>query len=76
MFEGGSGADAERLIAAWLPGYARSGPLHGHIAWHSALAALERGDTTRADVQHVDDALPAPLRHLRPDQPRQADGGE
>jgi tetratricopeptide (TPR) repeat protein len=48
MFEDGSGADAERLISGWLPGYARSGPLHGHIAWHSALAALERGDTAQA----------------------------
>ncbi len=48
MFEGGSGADAERLIGGWLPGYDRSGPLHGHIAWHSALVALERGDTAQA----------------------------
>ena len=48
MFEDGSGEDAERLVAGWLPEYDRSGTLHGHIAWHASLAALERGDTARA----------------------------
>ncbi len=48
MYESGSGEDAETLIAAWLPGYDRSGILHGHIAWHAALGALERGDAGRA----------------------------
>lgn len=48
MFEDGAGPDAERLIAGWLPEYDRAGTLHGHIAWHGALAALERGDTAAA----------------------------
>lgn len=48
MFEDGSGDDADRLITGWLPGYDRSGTLHGHIAWHASLAALERGDTAKA----------------------------
>ena len=48
MYEGGAGAEADKLIAGWLPGYDRSGILHGHIAWHAALAALEHGDTERA----------------------------
>jgi hypothetical protein len=48
MYEGGAGEDAERLIADWLPRYDRAGILHGHIAWHSALGALERGDSERA----------------------------
>jgi hypothetical protein len=48
MYEGGAHDEAERLIADWLPGYDRSGILHGHIAWHSALGALERGDPERA----------------------------
>ncbi|MFD1108238.1 tetratricopeptide repeat protein [Pseudoroseomonas ludipueritiae] len=48
MFEGGAGEEAERLIGGWLPGYDRTGTLHGHIAWHAALAALERGDAERA----------------------------
>ena len=29
-----------------------------------------------ADVEHIDDAAPAALLHLRPRQPRQPDGGE
>jgi hypothetical protein len=48
MYEGGAGEDAEKLIAGWLPTYDRAGPLHGHIAWHAALAALERGDAASA----------------------------
>lgn len=48
MFEGGAGKEAERLIAGWLPGYDRSGTLHGHIAWHAALVFLERGDAAGA----------------------------
>ncbi|MFC0804575.1 MULTISPECIES: tetratricopeptide repeat protein [Sinorhizobium] len=48
MYEGGAGEDAERLVANWLPRYDRAGILHGHIAWHSALGALERGDPERA----------------------------
>ncbi|RAI57386.1 tetratricopeptide repeat protein [Roseicella frigidaeris] len=48
LYEAGAGEEAERLIEGWLPGYDRSGPLHGHIAWHAALGALERGDAARA----------------------------
>ena len=48
MYEGGAGEDADRLIAGWLPGYDRTGILHGHIAWHRALVALERGDVEQA----------------------------
>lgn len=48
LYEAGAGEEAERLIADWLPGYGRSGPLHGHIAWHAALGAPERSDTARA----------------------------
>jgi hypothetical protein len=48
MFEDGSGDDAEQLITQWLPTYDRSGLLHGHISWHQALVALERGDVARA----------------------------
>lgn len=48
MYEGGAGDDADALIKAWLPNYDRSGILHGHIAWHAALVALERGDPAGA----------------------------
>jgi len=59
MFEGGAGAEAERLIAQWLPSYDRSGILHGHIAWHEALSALERGDAIRALAVYEDHVQPA-----------------
>ncbi len=48
MFEGGAGEDAEALITGWLPSYDRAGVLHGHLAWHAALVALERGDAATA----------------------------
>jgi len=48
MFEDGSVADADSLVTRWLPTYDRSGILHGHIAWHQALGALEHGDASRA----------------------------
>jgi len=48
MFEDGSGDDADRLIADWLPSYDRVGLMHGHIVWHQALVALEQGDAGRA----------------------------
>jgi hypothetical protein len=53
MFEDGAGREAEALIVGWLPGYHRSGTLHGHLAWHAALAALERGDTAGALALHA-----------------------
>ena len=59
MFEGGAGEDAEALIAGWLPGYARTGPLHGHIAWHAALAALERGDADQALATYAEHVQPS-----------------
>ncbi|MDT3722273.1 tetratricopeptide repeat protein [Pseudomonas oryzihabitans] len=44
LHESGASEEAARLIADWLPEYPRHGTLHGHIAWHGALVALERGD--------------------------------
>lgn len=59
MFEGGAHADAEALIAGWLPEYDRSGVLHGHLAWHAALVALERGDAVGALAIYERDVRPA-----------------
>jgi hypothetical protein len=59
MYEGGAGEEAERLIADWLPGYDRTGILHGHIAWHAALGALERGDPERALAIYRDSIQPS-----------------
>jgi len=52
-YEAGANAEAEAFIANWLPEYDRTGALHGHIAWHAALLALERGDTGRTlEIYH------------------------
>ncbi len=48
MYEDGSLEDADHFIDGWLPGYDRKGILHGHIAWHQALLALEKEDAARA----------------------------
>ncbi|WP_024508939.1 tetratricopeptide repeat protein [Bradyrhizobium sp. ARR65] len=48
MFEQGATQEAEALLANWLPGYDRAGLLHGHLAWHAALSALERDDPQHA----------------------------
>ncbi|KTT48729.1 hypothetical protein SB11R_14950 [Pseudomonas oryzihabitans] len=44
LHESGDSQAAEALITGWLPEYPRHGTLHGHIAWHGALVALEQGD--------------------------------
>ncbi|APQ10258.1 tetratricopeptide repeat protein 38 family protein [Pseudomonas oryzihabitans] len=48
LHESGDSLAAETLIAGWLPEYPRHGTLHGHIAWHGALVALEQGDSQGA----------------------------
>ena len=47
-YEQGAAAEGEAFIDAWLPRYDRSAVLHGHLAWHQALFALQRGDAERA----------------------------
>jgi len=59
MYEGGAGEDAEKLVADWLPSYDRAGILHGHIAWHAALGALERDDPERALAIYADHVQPS-----------------
>jgi tetratricopeptide (TPR) repeat protein len=59
LYEGGAHDEAERLIEGWLPRYDRAGILHGHIAWHSALGALERGDPERALAIYADHIQPS-----------------
>jgi tetratricopeptide (TPR) repeat protein len=48
LHESGDSVAAEALIAGWLPEYPCHGTLHGHIAWHGALVALEQGDSQGA----------------------------
>jgi tetratricopeptide (TPR) repeat protein len=59
MFEDGSVADADALIARWIGGYDRSGILYGHICWHQALGALDRGDAARALSIYADVLQPS-----------------
>ena len=58
MFEGGDGEAAQALIAGWLPSYDRAGVLHGHLAWHAALVALEQGDAAAALRIYEDQVRP------------------
>jgi hypothetical protein len=59
MFEDGSVADADTLVAQWIGGYDRSGILHGHILWHRALGALEVGDASKALSIYADVLQPS-----------------
>lgn len=59
MFEDGSGAEADALITDWLPGYDRTGILHGHLSWHQALVALEAGDVDRATGIYAERVRPS-----------------
>lgn len=40
--------EGRRETETFLPHYDRTGTLNGHLAWHLALFALERGDVARA----------------------------
>jgi hypothetical protein len=59
MFEDGSLAEADALVTEWIPGYDRSGILHGHISWHQALGALEQSDAAKALAIYADVLKPA-----------------
>ncbi len=59
MFEDGSVADADTLIAEWIGSYDRSGILYGHICWHQALGALDRGDAASALSIYTDVLQPS-----------------
>jgi len=48
MFEDGSVDEADALVEGWIGDYDRVGMLHGHIRWHQALGALDRGDAAKA----------------------------
>lgn len=64
LFEAGAASDADQLISSWLPTYDRSGLLHGHIAWHAALIALERGDAEGALAIYADHVQPSVSRGM------------
>lgn len=43
-YEAGETALGISYLSEWLKPYDRSGYLHGHLSWHTALWALEQGD--------------------------------
>ena len=53
-YEQGAAAEGEAFIASWLPRYDRGAVLHGHLAWHQALFALQRGYGERASALYED----------------------
>jgi len=58
MFEDGSLDEADRLVDGWIGNYDRSGMLYGHICWHQALGALDRGDAAAALATYTDVLMP------------------
>ena len=44
MFEQGDMETGRRFLAQWMPAHDRQSFLHGHLAWHVALTALDTGD--------------------------------
>ena len=58
-YEQGAAAEGEALIDAWLPNYDRAAVLHGHLSWHQALFALQRGHAERAIAIYRDSIRPA-----------------
>ncbi|WP_315758873.1 MULTISPECIES: tetratricopeptide repeat protein [unclassified Bradyrhizobium] len=59
MFEDGAVDEADALVEGWIGDYDRTGMLHGHICWHQALGALDRGDAARAIAIHLNVLSPA-----------------
>jgi len=43
-YETGEAALGASYLTGWIEGYERSGYMHGHLAWHAALWALDAGD--------------------------------
>jgi len=44
FYESGEAAEGYTFLKTWLQGYDREGAMHGHISWHLALWALDRGE--------------------------------
>ncbi len=58
LIELGANAEGRAHLAAWLPGYDRTGALHGHLSWHRALLALDAGDAAQALAIYADAIAP------------------
>jgi tetratricopeptide (TPR) repeat protein len=58
MFEQGDMEAGRGFLAQWMPAHDRQSFLHGHLAWHIALTALDAGD--------LDGALAIYEQHIKP----------
>ena len=59
FYEVGAPVEGAAFVKAWLPTYPRSAPLHGHLAWHLALFALQQGDCDGAFSIYNDAVAPS-----------------
>jgi Tfp pilus assembly protein PilF len=59
MFEQGDMEASRAFISQWLPAHDRKSFLHGHLAWHSALSALDAGDPAGALAVYEQQIKPA-----------------
>ncbi|MDE5453345.1 tetratricopeptide repeat protein [Bradyrhizobium sp. CSA112] len=58
MFEQGDMDAGRSFLSQWMPAHDRQSFLHGHLAWHVALTALDAGD--------LDGALAIYEQHIKP----------
>ncbi len=58
MFEQGDMEAGRSFLSQWMPAHDRQSFLHGHLAWHVALTALDAGD--------LDGALAIYEQHIKP----------
>lgn len=58
-YECGDLRGGEAFLKQCLPRFARTHPLHGHLSWHAALFALQRGDVDEAAAIYRDAIGPA-----------------
>jgi hypothetical protein len=59
MFEQGDLEAGSKFISQWLPAHDRQSFLHGHLAWHGALSALDAGDLDGALAVYEQQIKPA-----------------
>jgi hypothetical protein len=59
MFEQGDMEAGRAFLAQWMPAHERQSFLHGHLAWHSALSALDAGDLDGALATYEQQIKPA-----------------
>lgn len=63
-YEAGDSDAGINYLKNWLPDYDRAGMLHGHLAWHIGLWALEMGDTDELWKRVDQDVRPEVSRGL------------